>query len=91
MVKMSLCHSSTDHSLITDSLVDMDLEEELVENFVDSFTTPLYILPPSHQVYTAPISQYHHYMAMCAFSSYHSLSDRDFRHLIQLKPNGNKH
>jgi hypothetical protein len=42
----------------------MNLEEELVENFADSFTTPLYILPPSHQVYTAPISQYHHYMAM---------------------------
>jgi len=57
-----------------DSLEDMDIEEELIENFVDSFTTPLYMLPPSHQVYTAPISQYHHYMAMCAFSSYHSLS-----------------
>ena len=79
-------NSSTNQPLATDldSLEDMDIEEELVENFVDSFTTPLFILPPSHQVYTAPISQYHHYMAMCAFSSYHSLSDRGFRHLIQL-------
>ena len=74
MVKISLCYSNTDHSLVTDSLVDMNLEEELVENFADSFTTPLYILPPSHQVYTAPISQYHHYMAMWDCSSCHSLS-----------------
>lgn len=76
-------NSSTNQPLAT-YLEDMEIEEELVENFVNSFTTPLYILPPSHQVYTAPISQYHHYMAICAFSSYHTLSDRSFRHLIQL-------
>ncbi|VDI25225.1 Hypothetical predicted protein [Mytilus galloprovincialis] len=73
-------------NVIHDTQVDMDIEdeEELVENFVESFGPPLYVLPPSQQVYNAPIPQYHHYMTMCAFATYHSLSDRGFRHLIQL-------
>jgi hypothetical protein len=72
---------STDQPLATDSLEDMDIEEELVENFVGSFTTPLYILPSSHQVYTAPISQLH---GNVCFFILPLPSGRCFRHLIHL-------
>ena len=63
---------------------ELEIELELVENFVDNLGPPLYMIPPSQNVYNAPISQHHHYMAMCAFASYHNLSDRGFRHLIKL-------
>ena len=63
---------------------ELAIEKELVENFVESFGPPLYILPPCENVYRAPISQHHHYMAMCAFATHHNLSDAGFRHLIKL-------
>ena len=67
-----------------------------MKNFVGSFTTPLYILPSSHQVYTAPISQLHG--NVCFFilplpfwqmlSSSYSSNGTPF---TSRKPNGNKH
>ena len=67
-----------------------------MKNFVGSFTTPLYILPSSHQVYTAPISQLHG--NVCFFilplpfwqmlSSSYSSNGTPF---TSRKPNGYKH
>ena len=85
MVKISLCYSSTDHSLVTDSLVDMNLEEELVENFADSFTTPLYIY--YHLVIKYTLLLYHNITITWQCGIFHLATAC----LIQLKPNGNKH